>query len=236
MKISIFFITFCLFHSVIASAQTHITKQLITSIAANIKHSQSSDNPELIQPISRVKGHYNPFTGTTLFVDFDKLQPTEQLNKELLNLASEDKKLYFNSSQQNAKTLSHHIYQLERKLSVLEKSDNTSEQIEYARHQLSELTIKKAKINNQYQSAKKAVLNDVITANTLQNLLKQLSANVCHLGQTSKQSLKSMTLVLAGIQNTEQEITWHFSNLLSCQDNSLQEQTNFLNSRQTSRF
>lgn len=236
MKIRTLLIIWCLLSSTFAIAKPDNTKQLVNSLSASLQQNQNSENPELMQPISRVKGHYNPYTGTTLIINFSPLKQTEQLNKQLLNVASEETKQQFLSSQHQAKTLSHHIYQLERKLSILEKSDNNLEQAEKTRRKLSELTIAKAKTNNQYQSAKKDVLADVISTHTQQNLQKHLSEYICHLTEDEKRSLNMVTLVLSGIQNNKQEITWHFSNLQSCQNNSLSEQTNFANSRLASVF
>ncbi|MFY8350523.1 hypothetical protein AAEU29_08330 [Pseudoalteromonas sp. SSM20] len=236
MKIRTLLITGCLLSSTFALAKPVSTKQLVSSLSASLQQNHTSENPELMQPISHVKGHYNPYTGATLVINFAQIEQTEHLNKQLINSATEDKKQQFLSSQQQAKALSHHIFQLERKLSMLEKSDKNSEQAEETRRELSELTIAKAKTNNQYQSAKKGVLTDVISTNTQQNLQKHLSAFICHLTDDEKRSLNMVTLVLSGIQNNQQEITWHFSNLQSCQDNSLSEQTNFANSRLTSTF
>jgi hypothetical protein len=236
MKIRTLLITGCLLSSTFTLAKPVNTKQLVTSLSAALQQNHTSENPELMQPISHVKGHYNPYTGTTLMIDFAPVEQTEQLNKQLLNFATEEKKQQFLSSQQQAKTLSHHIYQLERKLSILEKSDKSSEQAEETRRKLSELTIAKAKANNQYHNAKKAVLTDIISSNTQQNLQKHLSAFICHLNEDEKNTLQMITLVLTGIQNNNQEMTWHFANLQSCLDNSLTEQTNFANSRLISTF
>ncbi|AIY67613.1 hypothetical protein [Pseudoalteromonas piratica] len=236
MKKYAFLIAVGLLSSMPCIAQTLNPKPIINAIEHSLSQSQTSENPDLRQPIVSVKGHYNPFTGTTFIINFAELATTEQLNKQLLNLASEEKKASFHAAQHEAKTLSHHVYQLERKIKAIEKGNSNAEQLTSLRHQLSELTFSKAKINNQYRNAKMAVFNDIIGTNTVHNIERQLSANVCHLNDQQKQSLNTLTLVLVDVQNSPHEITWHFSDLFTCQDNSLAEQIKFANTKQVSRF
>lgn len=226
----------CIFYCGVGLAKTTDLKQIIHTINNSLKQNQTSESPDLLQKIDNVKGHYNPFTGTSFIINFAKINRKEQLNKQLLSLASEEKRTSFEQIQQEAKSLSHHIYQLERKIKAIENTHNNAQQLNDARNQLNELTLSKAKINNQYRRTKMDVLDEVISTNTLHTLQRQLSASVCHMNENEKRSLKTLTLILIGIQNGQHEITWHFPDLLACLDNSLAEQEKFSGTKQTSVF
>ena len=236
MKIKILLVVLCVVYSSFTVAKAQSQKLLLETLSAKLSANQTTAHTDLMQPIASVKPHYNPYTGATLFIHFSAIEVNENIDKRRLSQANQQKQQNFKESQQQARALSHHIYQLERKLSALKKSHNNQAQIEAIQQQLSELTIKKAKANNQYQQNKHAIFDDVIATNTLTQLQKQISGNVCHLSNNDKQSLKSITFVLAGIQNTTQEITWHFADLNRCRDNSLNQQTLFTESRLSSQF